>query len=376
MKKALAAAVSALLLTACAGNTADSGQSTAPSAPAVTEDLFTADAGTQTAEQTDAYDPFAADNTDRETQPVRSYGFRVDWEEGKENVLDYAPTVSFRLHAELEGTVHDMGLLIFVNGFSQPFRTDETPSDRTMHISEIPDCGEKALTVEFEPVTGELGDTLSVQIVPMLHPRFVPSGPLTGWDRMVSHSLHPIFPSDLTVTQKTGLKPPAVCTNYQTEPVTDALRQKYDRMNSTGGYSGDNDLDNRVFLDTLKNGVLITPKDRLEQDIVQTPFTKDDTVTLCMYGGAAPCTYRVSAYLDHELIKGAFDGLDYIDMTPSRDRICKKKIAPEKVQFSPGEYHHLYFIAVPVSAGKNNREQEVLKSESAPLYQELPGGGA
>lgn len=52
----------------------------------------------------------------------------------------------------------------------------------------------------------------------------------------------------------------------------------------------------------------------LEAESDFTPFNISDSITLCMYGNE-PCKYRVSMYINHELVKGAFDGADYIDIT-------------------------------------------------------------
>lgn len=363
MKKHLSILFAALLLTACTGNPSGSDHSTTAPETSVTADPFADASGTMTGEE----DPFAADDEDG-PDTLGGYQCGVEWEEGKELVLDYAPTVSFRYYARSDGVSNDFGLLLFVNGFRQPYRTEEEPTDQILHIMDVNKDERKVQTIEFEPIVGEEGETLSVEIVSMLHPRFALTNQTKGWELFMYHSIHSLFPSDLTVTQKTGLKEPAVCTDYETEPITEELRQQYNKMDSAGGFSGDNELDRSVFLETLKNGVLITPQDRRESDAMQTPFAKNDTVTLCMYGGGTPCKYRISAYLDHELIKGAFDGMDYIDMMPSHDVICKKQISPETLKVSPGEYHHLYFIAVPFYTDKNYGERMTLKSESAALF--------
>ncbi len=94
-------------------------------------------------------------------------------------------------------------------------------------------------------------------------------------------------------------------------------------MNAVGGNDG-NDLDSTVFLKALKNGVLITPAERMANPQNQMPFTQNDTLTLCMYGGGKPCKYCVSMYLDHQLVRGAFDGCDYIDVTPFAGTMCKR----------------------------------------------------
>ena len=214
-----------------------------------------------------------------------------------------------------------------------------------MHIWDVGRDETLNCTISFSPVTGELGDTVSVDIITMLRPRFVPTGVLLGADRMICHSLHPVYPSTMKITAETGLTEPDICTDYKSEIVTEEFRKKYDKRSWNGG-TGTNELDSTVYLEALKNDVIVTPADRYSGAVSETPFTQDDSLTLCMYGGGSGSTYRVSAYLDHELIRGAFDGADYIDLTPSRDTICKKQIAPELLDTGDGKSHFLYFIAI------------------------------
>lgn len=363
MKQIAVLAAAALLLTGCGAAPSADGQSSSPQVK--TADVPSSD--TETA-QTTAYDPFAEDDSDSDGLMIRSWGSGADWKDGRMYVLDYAPTVSLRCYEELDGAVNDVGLLLFVNGFSQPYRTDEEPFVQTMHIAEVPPGERKYITVEFEPVAGELGDTLSVEIITMLHPRFMPTPQTKESELFISHSLHPFMPSKLSVTEKTGVTEPAVCTDYTAEPVTEALRKQYLVMGSTGSYSGENRLDSTVFLEVTQNAGIVTPAGMLGGAARELSFSADAPVTLCMLGGQR-CTYRVSLFADHELVHGAFDGCDYLDMTPAPDTLCKKEIDLGTLGLPAEGQHHIYFAAVPFYTGKNAGE-EVIKSVSAAL---LPG---
>ena len=368
MKKHLTAVLSVLLLTACAGESAVSERSTAVPETTGTEDAFSSSDpdSSLTADLTDGYDPFASNGSD-DSDVIGSFTYGVEWKDGKELVLDYAPTVSFRYYTENGANAIDFGLLLFVNGFRQPYRTEQEPVDQILHIFDVEQNERKVQTIEFEPIVGEFGETLSVEIISMFHPSFAPTEKTRHSDLIFNHRISSLFPSDLTVTEKTGLKEPAVCGAYSATEISEEMRRKYDKMDSTGGFSGENELENTVFLEILKNDVLLTPADLSELKYDQTPFNQNDSVTVCMYGGGKPCTYRVSLYLDHELVKGAFDGADYIDMTPSRDTICKKVIDPQKLNVTPDAYHHLYLIAIPFYTDKNYMERLALKSTSAVL---------
>lgn len=356
MKKILTAFISvALLMTACSKN---------PSAtkPSSENDPFAnVNDNTSAAEQSSEYDPFANSDENASTTAGK-WGFGVEFEEGKELVLDYASTVSFRYYVDNDGKTTDFGLLLFVNGIRQPYRTEEESENKIMHTFDVNQDERKVQTIEFEPVVGEKGDEIMVEIITMFQPDFIQT---ENSYYEFSHKISSLYPSKMSVTQETDLSKSKVCSEYEVTPISDELRQEFNEMSATGS-SGGNTLDSSVYIETLRNDVSHTPKDLLEGKGDTTPFTTNDSVTLCMYGGES-CKYRVSMYINHNLVTGAFDGADYIDMTPSQDSICKKKIDLEKLNLSLEEYNHLYFIAVPFYTNDNFGERMTIKSDSVTL---------
>ncbi len=368
MRKFLTAFLSvALLLTACSENTSNNEQNTIQNNISSAEqsseyDPFAdSDDDASAAEQSGGYDPFAGSDDDASTT-VGKYNIGVEWEEGKELILDYAPTVSFRYYVDNSGKTTDFGLLLFVNGIRQPYRTEEESENKIMHTFDVNQDERKVQTIEFEPVAGEKGDDVLVEIVSMFQPSFIQT---ENSNYEFNHRISSLYPSRLSVTQETYLSEPKVCSEYEITPISDELRQEFNEMSSTGASSG-NALDDSVHIETLKNNAFYTPKDLREGKGDSKPFTTNDSVTLCMYGGKS-CKYRVSMYINHELVTGAFDGADYIDMTPSRDSICKKMIDLEKLNLSLEDYNHLYFIAVPFYTNDNFGERMVIKSASVTL---------
>ena len=349
MKRISAALLSVIMLTACSEKPVSSEQN-----PSAAETA-------QTTETTDDYDPFAAaDNGSDEDETIGKSAFGVEWEEGKELVLDYAPTVTFPYYVDNSAGQSDFGLLIFVNGFRQPYRTDAEPDDRILHTFTVEKNERIHPKISFEPIVGELGETLSVEIISMFRPGFALTDQTTDSALNFNHRILALYPSELTVTQHTELTEPAVCKDYTAVPITEEIRAAY--ANQDG-----NPLDRLVYLEPMKNDVLITPEDRRKEEIPKTVFRGVDTMTLCMFGGGKPCKYRVSMYLDHELVSGAFDGCDYIDMMPSADTMCKKMIDTQKLHLPKDGYSHFYFIAVPFYTNKNYDERYTVKSETAAI---------
>ncbi len=317
--------------------------------------------------QTTDYDPFSrSDHDDAEDTNSTSVGYThgVEWENGKELVLTDAATVSFRYCVENSGKATDFGLLLLINGIRQPYRTKEEPEDDILHTFHVEKNEKQTHTILFEPIIGEPGADLSVEIVTMYHPL------CSSEEKDANHFAHRIlslFPSTLTVTEQRDCIAPTICSDYTHTTITEELRREFNQMDATGRFSGENALDKTVHLEALKNGVFLTPKDYLNGKQDMTPFSMQDSISLCLYGGREPCKYRVSMYFNHAQVKGAFDGADYIDMICSRDEICMKEIDLRALDLPFDDENQFYFIAVPFYQNHNYGERMVMKSETAIL---------
>ena len=360
MKRLLTVLCAVMLLTACAENPKIGEQSVSISDGTINEPFAETS-------QTDDYDPFAQSNEKKKDEPDGAWTQGVEWKKNRELVLDYAPTVTFPYYIENGANRNDFGLLIFVNGFRQTYRTDTEPDDRVMHTFVVNQNETIHSMISFDPIVGHMGETLSVEIIGMFQPSFTLTDQTTHAALNFHHRIISLFPSDLTVTQKTDLKAPAVCSEYTEVPITEDIKDQYQN-------NGENMLDkaNDIFLEALKNDILITPGDRVKaaeqgKEIKKTVFSGNDKITLCMFGGGKPCKYRISMYLNHELVHGVFDGYDYIDMMPSADIMCRKEIDMSKLKLPQNEFSHFYFIAVPFYTNKNYAERMTVKSESAAI---------
>jgi hypothetical protein len=330
-------------------------QTTAPNAQNNTSDdnISTTEKPAQTTE----YDPFA-EAEEPETFP--GWGGGIQWEEGQEKVLDYAPVISFQKELHCDNGRQNFGVMLFVNGINQPLKLDNS-EEKMMHIVELEN--ESVIqTMTFSPVVGEKGDKIYLQTVTMYDPNFVPAS--SNPDYKFSHDIRGI-PASIDVTETTEKTTPPICTDYVKEPVTDEIRAEFQNQ-----WKADNYLDTQNYVKTLKNGVLNTPADYINGEIPQTPFESTDSVEVALYGGGEPCMYRVSMYINHELVKGAFDGMDYIDMEMSKNNISRKKVDYKNSGINLNEYNFIYFVAVPFYDNYPMEEKWVLKSDSVTLMGE------
>ncbi len=73
------------------------------------------------------------------------------------------------------GKAKNVGFLVFVDGISQPYKTDSDDTYKTMHVLNLEkDDTDYPFSIIFDPVTGKKGETLSLTIVSLYAPDFIP----------------------------------------------------------------------------------------------------------------------------------------------------------------------------------------------------------
>lgn len=73
------------------------------------------------------------------------------------------------------GKAKNVGFLVFVDGISQPYKTDSDATYTTMHVVNlVKDHEDYPFSILFDPVTGKKGETLSLTIVSVYAPDFMP----------------------------------------------------------------------------------------------------------------------------------------------------------------------------------------------------------
>ncbi|MDR0918962.1 MAG: hypothetical protein LBM93_06885, partial [Oscillospiraceae bacterium] len=301
-------------------------------------------------------DPFAV-SEEEESSVFASWGADMDWEEGKYYEFNYAPEITFTRLVHSYGKRGNFGLVMYINGILQPCKLDNS-EEKLLHIYEL-DNEEKKQTISFSPVVGEKGDKLYVEICKIYDPNFVPSSPYPHYK--FSHEFNNMTVT-VDVTETTGKTYPPICTNYVKEPVTEEIRNGFQNE-----WKPENDLDRMDFVKTLKNGNFYTTEDYANGQADQTPFEVTDSVEIALYGGGEPCMYRVSMYINHQLVKGAFDGMDYIDMEMSKNYISRKQVDYKNSGIKLNEYNFIYFVAVPLYGEYAPTEKRLWNSDSVTL---------
>lgn len=82
-------------------------------------------------------------------------------------------SIAYKVNAS--GKAKNVGFLVFVDGVSQPYKTDSDNAYKTMHVLNVEkDDTDYPFSILFNPVTGKKGETLALTIVSVYAPDFMP----------------------------------------------------------------------------------------------------------------------------------------------------------------------------------------------------------
>lgn len=223
-------------------------------------------------------------------------------ENGKKLPFVYAGgemNISYEVYAS--GKAKNVGFLVFVDGIAQPYKTDTAPDYQTMHIMDLEeDDKEYTFSIIFEPVTGKKGDTLSLMIVSVYAPDFMPDMENTSSYGMYHETLageyEITFEANAQNPDSTALPKYKQLQNVKqsTEPVTQ------DYLESLSVYSGMEDitletLNKQVFAQQFfdgQGGLISNLK-------VNADGTLHVTFKIVGYPGAR---YRHTFYINHQAL--------------------------------------------------------------------------
>lgn len=199
------------------------------------------------------------------------------------------------------GKAKNVGFLVFVDGMAQPYKTDTASDYQTMNVMHLEDDDkEYPFSIIFEPVTGKTGDTLSLMIVSVYAPDFMPDMENTSSYGMY----HDTLAGEYEITFEADAQSPdsAALPKYRqlqnvkqyTEPVTQ------DYLDSLSIYSGMED----ITLETLNKQVFAQQVFDGEGGLLSN-FKVNDGGTLHVsfkivgYPGAR---YRNTFYINHQAL--------------------------------------------------------------------------
>lgn len=254
-------------------------------------------------------------------------------------------TAMLELEFSNSGSDCEIGSLLFVNGIPQPYRCDGG-NDTYIAPVMLKESETKAVSLEFEPITGKKGEQLQVQLMGMLHPSFHRTELVSSFGNNHSLAMRGIFSMEAQEDKESPILYEAVRTKELPQSIVESLI----REDSNGVET--NYLDENFYISLIQN-------DNAET-LLNEIALKDGILKfqIALYGNLKE-DYIVTVFLDNEVVN-AFGETAYakVSMTGEQQLYL---LDAELDSSSMQDFSNLYAIAVPIQNPENN---EIKKTES------------
>ncbi len=264
----------------------------------------------------------------------------------------------FRLEYQfsLTGKMDTVGFLLFLDGQPQPYKVNDTTAEYE-YCHSFSAGEDQSCSFLFEPVTGSIGDTLTLTVVSITNPDFQPDMESTssyGWyhktlDSRVELQFNadaPAAHSDLPSVREIFVQ-----SDVWEEKVTAQYVESELPKHGWGG----------VSMDTLDSGIYYTfscdggiTYDNL---CVSAPVTLQ--FTMC---GTAGTSYSIAFFLDHHPVKLGESTCCSVALSKGGVMELEAVIDPDKL----GQFNTFYCVAVP----QDGASAPFFKTNSILLYKE------
>lgn len=226
-----------------------------------------------------------------------------------------------------------MGLMIYVNGFLQPY-TVKPGQETVMHTVELGSDDTKRFKFEFTPVCGAAGENLRIVFANIYNARVIELSNSVGANTFGSN--HKISQS-LPWTLKMNAKSPAVnlksSGSYDIKEFSNADKENFTRTNSDGNKR--NMLDDTCITEVRENDRVLGGKLKVKKG-------EPAELNIYVYGNNTG-KYRVSLYGD--FLQIPIGGYNYIDITVKKDAYT---VISFSADFDALKIKNLYAVAVPL----------------------------
>ena len=107
---------------------------------------------------------------------IASFSFGVDEISETKSIMDYnGGELQFNCSLSNSEIPCEVGIIIFIDGYSQAFTTDEKTEENVVQAYSLKENENKTVKVKFTPDIGKKGDKLNVSIGTILFPSFKPN---------------------------------------------------------------------------------------------------------------------------------------------------------------------------------------------------------
>lgn len=237
-------------------------------------------------------------------------------------------------------TYLETGLMMFINGIQQPFsviqKDGETISGIDMYSLELNGNEYCEFDIEFEPLTGKIGETSEIFFHSLLFPKFGPTndafeGYLNYHKSVIMGALNIKFESQPYISKN------FIENDYSEFEINMEIKSRFSMQ-----LENDPDFFNATTIFEIST----------DEDFQATTerLAGEGCVTIHMRAfGGERTTYRTSLYVNHKRIK--INGADYIDHIVQNDKGSQFSFVVDLGEAD--RYSTFYAISTPISASLN-----------------------
>jgi len=298
------------------------------SEPAVNSSNVTANVGDKS-----PADIFASDSSQR---GMGAFSFGPVTANDEMQVFEYSGEeirIPFKVAGMDKDVSSDFGLLIFLDGVSQPFRIEESngtnSKEQVMHKFYLKNEETKDFDIVFTPVTGQKGQKVGVVFATILQPDYEPEDE-SKTNYGIYHSLNATLPQE--VYFKTDIAGKSKLHSYSKTDVQDIPEDIRNQAETIITDGSSDYLDETTTIELL-------PEDPISNMI----SAKNGKAKLKfrIYGGLET-TYRTTIFVNH--IPVQIMGSDFIETTLQKGKMNTVEIALDMSNL--GKLNSIYAISV------------------------------
>ena len=230
----------------------------------------------------------------------------------------------------------EIGILVLLNGIPQDYILDNNKT--SMSKVNLKTKENKDLQISFTPNTGEKGETLSLQILGIFNPSYLPKGDERKQIMGFNDNFIQCIPFKLEMYEDIENRKTAVNYNYKSVAFTDEILLKYKKASSIAPQTSLLD-DNTFFLISESNAEEITSL-KSNNGVIKT--------RLELLGGEET-DYIISVFQNNQIVN-CFDGKPFARIKNKKG--CTNIIDIEFNSLSK-DTSRLYAIAVPIDKDFN-----------------------
>lgn len=269
-----------------------------------------------------------------------AFSFGVVTNNNEKQVYEYNGKeihIPFRVAGMDEKVRSEFGLLVFVDGLSQPYKIVKKDGvvckEQYMQKFNLANNETQEFDIVFNPITGKKGDRVGIVFSTVLKPDFMPESEKCH-NYGVYHSLNANVAQE--IYYKSDITDKKEAPAYKRYSIGDIPQIKKETLGIVVD-DGDKPLDDRLITELSA--------ENKNQDIYHAKNGKIK-LELYMYGGTE-ATYRTVFFINHEPIQVM--GSDYIETETPKGKMCTVKLEIDVSKYS--KLNTLYAITTP--AGKD-----------------------